>query len=247
MRKCTLRFKNVPDKVTEIGRTTDHAELLREKMDQCVKSIKDVGQLNTILIQLADDHSIRFKGFVASSPTDCLIAVIDRGGVFTITSGGKEQHGSLLLGKGLDIILNQNGDDKQDAVRTLLLSLKRAIVQYASLRDALGVIGDRTAYLINVEPTARAHQEMRAKLLSKLDKPVFVSRPLQELFDAVDPTADTGGGSAAYSLQLDRKCFWRQASLEDRRNLDPASNGSNDRMKWVAFPAGALSTGSPFP
>ena len=79
------------------------------------------------------------------------------------------------------------------------------------MQDALGIINDRTAYLLKVDPTPEAHEAVRKKLLSRQDKPVFISRPVPELFDAVDPTADTGGGSAAYTLRLDRKCFWRLA------------------------------------
>jgi hypothetical protein len=143
------------------------------------------------------------------------------------------------------VILRQGGLEDQHDAEALLGSLKRAVAEYASLSDALSIIGDRTAYMVHVNPSAKAHDDMRAKVLSKLDNPVFVSRPLLELFDGVDPTADTGGGSAAYSLKLDRKCYWRLASLDDRRNVDFANNTSNGRMKWQSFEPGQLISWKP--
>lgn len=88
---------------------------------------------------------------------------------------------------------------------------------------------------------------MREKLLSRLDKPVFAPRPIPELFDAVDPTADTGGGIASYSLQLDRKCHWRLAGLDDRRDVDFATNAraSNDHMRWLSYEPGQKVTWKP--
>ena len=41
---------------------------------------------------------------------------------------------------------------------------------------------------------------MRAKLLERIDNPVFISRPVLEPFDAVNPARDFGGGEAEYAL-----------------------------------------------
>ncbi len=87
----------------------------------------------------------------------------------------------------------------------------------------------------------------RQKLLGRLDKPVFSSRPIPGLFDAVDPTSDTGGGSAAYALKLERPCFWRVAGKEDRQDVDFAGNDSNNRLQWASFADGEAITWKPVP
>lgn len=228
-----------PDKFEEIKRhAPDHDKLLRLKLAEAIRSIASTDKLKQLLIKLAADHSIRFKGFVAGEPEEGLISVIERGGIFSIANASREEYGSLLQINGLDKILERAGLRDQNEVHDLLASLKNAIAEYASLKDALSIIGDRTAYLLHVEPTATAHEQARRRLLSRLDKPVFISRPIPEFFDAVDPTADTGGGVASYSLRLDRKCFWRLASRDDRQDVDYQNNSSNDRMKWQTFDAG---------
>ena len=237
-----------PEQFQEIKRQApDHDKLLQQKLAEAIKSITEPDKLKQLLIKLATDHSIRFKGFAASEPDEGLIAVIERGGIFSIANASREQYGSLLQINGLEKILVQAGWTDRAEARNLLKSLKKAIAEYASLKDALSIIGDRTAYLLHVEPTPAAHEQARRRLLSRLDKPVFISRPIPEFFDAVDPTADSGGGVASYSLRLDRKCFWRLASKEDRRNVDKANNASNDRMKWQTFNAGQLITWKPIP
>jgi hypothetical protein len=237
-----------PGKVTELSRPGgDRDKLMRGKMDEVVKSLGEPEKLKDLLVRLAADHSVRFKGFLSGDAGEGLAAVIERGGIFTFSGDGHEQHGSLLQASGMEIVLKQGDMEGNQDSRALLISLKKSIVEYASLKDALGIVGERQAFLIQVDPTAAAHEEVRKKLLSRLEKPVFVSRPLQEFFDAVDPTADVGGGTAAYSLQLDRKSYWRLASLEDRKKADFKKNTSNDRMKWQAFDPGQLISWRPIP
>ena len=65
--------------------------------------------------------------------------------------------------------------------------------------------------------------------------PVFMSRPLPELYDALDPPADDSDGeSGFYSLKLDQKSYWRLAGQKYRTNLEPVANPSDARtkMKW---------------
>jgi hypothetical protein len=230
--------KMFPGKVKEIRQSARRrGRLLRDKMAEAIKSLKEPKKLKLLILQLADKKMIRFKGFSASEPEESLVYIIESGGIFSYLSQPGERHGSLLQPNGLDKILKQAKLKGRKGPRQLLGNLKEAIFEYATLKDALSIIGDRVAFLIRVSPTAQAHEQMRKKLLQRVEKPVFVSRPVLELFDAVDPTADTGGGSAAYSLRLDRNCYWRQASLEDRRNVNFAKNPSNDRMKWQFFGA----------
>ncbi len=222
-----------PGKALEIKRDADeHRRLLTKQLDDSVKSLDKPDQLKRLLVDLSTNHSIRFKGFVAAEPNDSLPAVIERAGVFTVAGASGEQYGSLLQPNSVDKLLTGAGMSGKEEPRALLDSLKKAVEDYASMQDALGIINDRTAYLLKVDPTPEAHEAVRKKLLSRQDKPVFISRPVPELFDAVDPTADTGGGSAAYTLRLDRKCFWRLAGADDRKNVDFTNNASNGRMKW---------------
>lgn len=229
------------------GSTAEQEKLLQAKIDETVKSVREPEKLKQLLTQLANNHSVRFKGFAANESGGDLQPLIERAGVFTISTPAVQLHGSLLQSGGLDKVLQQAKLQNEQEPRALLRSLKEAVAEYASLKDALSTIGGRNAYVLRVEPTAAAHEIMRRKLLSRLEKPVFISRPVLELFDAVDPTADTGGGSAIYTLRLDRKCYWRLASREDRANVDYARNASNDRMKWQPFEAGKSFQWKPIP
>jgi hypothetical protein len=123
---------------------------------------------------------------------------------------------------------------KDEKARDNLIAMKNAIVDYASLQDALNLMGARPAFLVQVGPTPEDHEMVREKLVSRYDTPVFVSRPLPELFDAVDPSSDTGGGLAEYTLTLDLPCYFRQVSTKDRVNIAFADNKGNlPRMKWL--------------
>lgn len=135
-----------PDQFREMKRhAPDHDKLLQEKMEESIKSIREPDKIKRLLARLATDHAIRFKGFTASDPNQSLTAVIERGGIFTMAAASREQHGSLLQTNGLEKILDQVGlrDDRE--AHELLNSLKKAIAEYASLKDALSIIGDRTA------------------------------------------------------------------------------------------------------
>ena len=127
--------------------------------------------------------------------------------------------------------------DKQPELRVLLDSLKEAAHEYASIKDAVTIIGNRPAFIIQVEPTAKAHEAVRMQLLNLDGTPVFVPRPVFELFDAVDPAAAIGGGAARFSLKLDTKCHWRQVGREDRKKTDFQNNATNKKMRWQDFPA----------
>ena len=235
-----------PGKVREIrGNAEERGRLLRQKRDDSIKSLKEPEKLEKLLAGLSADHGLHFRGLDASAPADSLPTVIEMGGIFTIDNGPK--YGSLLQSNGLDRVLAEAGMGDQQEPRTLLTNLRKAVADYASLDDALRVINGRTAYLLEVEPTAAAREAVRQKLLSRLDKPVFISRPLSELFDAVDPSGGGGSSSAEYTLTLDGKCFWRLASMEDRRGVDFSGNDSNDRMKWTSFDANKVIAWTPIP
>ncbi len=236
-----------PGKVLEIKMAAEERDkLLSQKMEETIKSISEPEKTTLLLAQLSKDHSIRFKGF-GGEPGESLSGLIERGGIFTMTKSPREQHGSLLQADSPEKILREAGLNDNQESRTLLGNLKKATAEYASLKDALSIIGNRIGYLIQVEPSAAVHDEVRRKLLTRLDNPVFVSRPLLAFFDGVDPTADTGTGFATYNLRLDRKCFFRAASLEDRKNVDFQNNASNDRMKWRSFEASRLIFWKPIP
>lgn len=233
-------------KVREIsGGEAERDRLLRQKRDDSVKSLKEPEKLQKLLLSLSADHGVRFRGLDAGAPADSLPAVIEMGGIFTIDNGPK--YGSLLQSNGLDRVLAEAGMGDQEGPRALLTGLRKAVSDYASLQDALRVINGRTAHLLEVEPTAAAHEAVRQKLLSRLDKPVFISRPLSELFDAVDPSGGGGSSSAEYTLMLDSKCFWRLGSKEDRKEVDFANNDSNARMKWTNFDANKVIAWTPIP
>jgi hypothetical protein len=208
---------------------------LGQKLDEVAKSLAEPEKLKQLLGRLAANHAVRFKGFAAGDGGDNLKAVIERGGIYSLGGESREEYGSLLQADSLSRILDRAGPDGQGEARTLLADLRRAVLEYASLHDALTVLGDRPGFLVHVEPTAAAHDKARQALVGRRDKPVFVSRPVPQLFDAVDPTADTGGGSAAYSLKLERKSFFRVAGRDNRQDVDFRFNRSNDRLKWQTF------------
>jgi hypothetical protein len=208
---------------------------LGQKLDEVVKSLAEPEKLKQLLGRLAANHSVRFKGFAAGDGGDNLKAVIERGGIYSLGGESREEYGSLLQADSLARVLDRAGADGQGEARALLADLRRGVVEYASLHDALTVLGDRPGFLVHVEPTAAAHEKARQALTGRRDKPVFVSRPVSQLFDAVDPTADTGGGSAAYSLKLERKSFFRVAGRDSRQDVDFRFNRSNDRLKWQTF------------
>ena len=233
-----------PDGVIEIeGTTQERDRLLATKRAEAVKSVKDHGKVKELLARLAANHSVEFKGFTGSDPADRVVAsVIGRGGVFTIKGS---RHGSLLQSTGLDTVASQA--DLEGADREILTSLKRAVADYASLDDALGILAERGGYLVKVTPTRQGHEKVRRELTSRVEKPVFVSRPLPQLFGAVDPTADKGGGLAEYTLQLDRPGYWRVPSQKDRLDIDFQVTRGKDRMKWQRFRASERVTWIPLP
>jgi len=235
-----------PGKVREIpGGAEERGRLLRQKRDDSVTALKEPEKLKKLLASLSTGHGVRFRGLDANAPAGSLPAVIEMGGIFTIDNGPK--YGSLLQSNGLDKVLAEAGMGDQEEPRALLTNLRKAVADYASLEDALRVTNGRTAFLLDVEPTAAPHEAVRQKLLSRLDKPVFISRPLSELFDAVDPSGGGSSSSAEYTLTLDGKCFWRLAGQEDRRDVDFANNDSNDRMKWTCFDANKVIAWTPIP
>lgn len=89
------------------------------------------------------------------------------------------------------------------------------------------------AFLVQVDPTAKAHADVRFQLLNRRDIPVFFSRPVFELFDAVGPPdTEIKVKVAAYSLKLSTPCYWRLVGAADRKNADFDSNNTNQKMKW---------------
>jgi hypothetical protein len=217
---------------------SEQNQMLSEHLDLAVKSLKETDKIQKLLAELNSDHAIGFNGYSLDAEDAGLKSLIASGGLYKIVSPAeKVQYGSLLRANALGRILAVSGVDKRPEARILLESLKKATHEYASIKDALTIIGDRTAFIIRVEPTAKAHELVCTHLLNRDLTPVFVPRPVFELFDAVDPAAGTGGGVARYSLKLDRKCNWRLVSSEDRRKTDFVNNPTNNKMKWLPFAA----------
>jgi hypothetical protein len=216
----------------------EHDQLLSEHLDLAVKSIKNADMVMKLIGLLNNEHSVRFNNYSPDSDDLGLKSIIANGGLYKITSpADKVQHGALLRTNSIERILAVAGMNTQSDARVLLESLKVATHEYASIKDAVTIMGNRPAFILRVEPTAKVHAAVRNNLLNRLGTPVFVPRPVFELFDAVDPAAGTGGGVARYSLKLDRKCNWRLVSSEDRRKTDYANNPTNHKMKWLSFAA----------
>ena len=228
-----------PDKVLAPKQgETERNKLLTDRLELAVKSMKDIPKIQQLLTKLNADHGIRFNGLSPEAGDMGLQSIVANGGLYRITSAKeKVQHDSLLRANAVDRLVAIAGMDENPEARLLLSSLKNATHKYASIKDAITIIGDRTAFILEVEPTSKAHEAVRSKLLGLDGTPVFVPRPVFELFDAVDPAAGTGGGAARYSLKLDTKCDWRQVSMEDRRKTDFQGNETNSKMQWQTFKA----------
>ena len=135
--------ESFPDQLSEIkGHAPDPDKLLQKTMQESIDSIREVDKLKRLLTRLGDDHSIRFKGFTTNNPNEGLKAVIARGGIYTMAGLSREEHGSLLQTNGLEKILDRAGLKDDHEAQELLDSLKKAITEYASLKDALSIIGD---------------------------------------------------------------------------------------------------------
>ena len=227
-----------PDKVRvpKLGESAQ-TELLNEHLDLAAKSIKETDKVKQLLRLLHDSHSIRFNGYSAEADDLGLRQIIANGGLYRVAAAEKVEHGSLLRANSVDRILKASGLEKQPSQRDLLDSLRTATHEYASIKDAVTVIGDRTAYILKVEPTAKAHEAVRMQLVNLDSTSVFIPRPVFELFDAVDPAAGSGGGVARYTLKLDRQCYWRLVSSEDRLKTDYEGNPTNKKMTWLSFAA----------
>lgn len=220
------------DKVTTIRgdtaqRDAQRTTLLKEQLKQSLDSIKDLGKLSELLSALAAKQ-IRFKGYIPSDPKEAIVRIIQRGGVFTFSVSAdpvlpKERHGSLLHTNGIDQLVGR-GKITGAEQRNLLHLFRRAVQDYAFMTDALSVVGERPAFLIYIGRSPEAHEDAMAKLLHRMDNPVFVPRTPPRLFDAVDPTEDVGGGSATYTLRLPRQCWWRWVGARDRKGLKRASS-----------------------
>ncbi len=178
------------------GDPAERKRLLLKERDESVKALEQPEKLKQLLVDLTTNHSVRFTGFDAAAPNDTLPVLVEAAGVFTISGPSGNQYGSLLQPNSVDKLLTAAGMGGKEEPRALLNGLVKAVQEYASLQDALSIINDRTAYLLKVQPTPAAHEAARKQLLSRQDKPVFISRPVPELFDAVDPSAGGGGGSA---------------------------------------------------
>jgi hypothetical protein len=214
----------------------ERRRLLGAKLAAANESIKNADALAKLLDRLATDHQLRFKGYTPEAADRGIAAIIERGGLFTVTvEGSPTTHASLLKADGLELIARRAAIGKGGAVRSMLEDLRKATAEFASFEDALRIAGDRPAFLVRLEPTAKAHEEVRRQLLNREGTPVFVPRPLLELFDAVDPAADTGGGIARYTLKLEKKCFWRLVGKENRANVDFDNTPGKDKMRWREF------------
>jgi hypothetical protein len=223
-----------PKRVQVIYRASVVQEkMLADRRKQVIASLKNEPELKKLLDQLAQDKNLMFKGFASGAQDKGLPAIIERGGIFSFPTKSGLRYSSLLQPSGLQRLARIAGMAKDSPARTLLLDLKGAIVEYASLRDALALIGNRPAYLVRVGPNSKAHEALRTKLISRLENPVFVTRPIPELFDAVDPSSDTGGGSAEFRLVLDLPCRFRQVSKKNRSEIDyPANKASLAQLQW---------------
>ena len=228
-----------PDKILVPKQGESERSLfLKERLDLAAKSFKDADKVRKLIAKLNGDHSVRFDGFSSDAEDSGLRSIIASGGLYRVgTSGEKVQYGSLLRANSVERILKLATLDNQPEPRVLLDSLKEAAHEYASIKDAVTIIGDRPAFILRVEPTAKAHEAVRMQLLNRAGTPVFVPRPVFELFDAVDPAGGTGGGIARYSLKLDTKCIWRHVSSKDRKETDYPANETNEDMKWKDYAA----------
>ncbi|MSQ93707.1 MAG: hypothetical protein EXR98_04030 [Gemmataceae bacterium] len=142
--------------------------LLSDHLDLAVKSLKGADKVQKLLGQLNSDYSVRFNGYSVDAKDLGLKSIIANGGLYRIASpADKMQYGSLLRANSVDRILTISGMDKQPDARALLESLKAATHEYASIKDAVTIIGDRTAFILRVEPTAAAHEVVRTHLLGR--------------------------------------------------------------------------------
>jgi hypothetical protein len=236
-----------PEKI--IRPNQDPAErrnLLKERREVASASIKNQPALADFLDRLAAVHGVRFKGFAPEAPDKGIATIIERGGLFTITVGGsRATHGSLLQGNGLDLVAARAGLNRNGSDRAVLETLRHAVAEYASFEDALMIIGDRPAFLLQLGPTQKEHERVRRQLLTREGTPVFVPRPLLELFNAVDPADDTGGAFARYTLKLERKCSWRLVGKAARIDTDFENTPVKNKLRWTDFDAGQTITWRP--
>lgn len=210
-------------------------EALTEKLEGLVKSLKNAEKLQALLVRLKEEKSVHFKGVDATLPDKGLRPVVKRGALYDV-KGIKTEYGSLLQYNGPEKLLARAGLNKSSDEAALIEDLRRMSLEYASLKDALAMIGSRRAHLIHVAPTSEEHAKVRKALLGHEGTPVFVPRPIPEPFDAVDPDSGEGGGDAEYALRLERKCYWRQVGKDDRLNFRPDAP-TNPKLRWASFGA----------
>ncbi len=222
------------------------ATLLQEKKEEVVQDLSDAKSLQQLLNTLKREHSISFKGHNSDEPDGGLKKIIERGSIFTISAASeKKEFGSLLQYNGAERILEHAKLLNDKKSKRLIEDLRKATVEFASFKDALTIIGNRSAFLIQVDPTPEAHEKLRKTLLARGETPVFIPRPVLELFDAVDPSKDEGEGYAKFVLKLETKCYWRLGGEDDQVGIDKDENLTNHRLLWTEFAPGLEIAWSP--
>ena len=230
-----------PSSTLQPGGKSQRKKFLDDRLEAAAKSITDANKLKNLLVDLDTGHAIRFRGFTADLKAFDLTSIIAEGGSFRIGVDSKAQYKSLLGKKSIDQILAVAGLDKDKEARDLLDSLRQATFDYAALHDAVIAIGERQAVVLRVERTAEAHALVRGKLLNRRFTPVFFSRPLFELFGAIDPAGGEGEASDKYSLLLKTTdCFWRVVGTAARKDADFDSTPGTKKMLWDQYPADTL-------
>jgi hypothetical protein len=227
-----------PGKVEEVG--SDHEKLLATKISALLNKIpkEDREYLKDIFKKLLEGKArVRFRGYVDGEPEESLRNITAQGGIFSYYHADEQRYESLLQPSGLEVLSQIGGFSGDKTAQRVFKTFREIVVEYASYRDALGIIGRRTAFLVHLDPTPEAHENARKKL-GLLERPLFVARPLPLLFDAIDPSADIGGGTSSYVLKLDRPCYWRLVCKRDRSNYDLSRAADQSRFQWKKYSAG---------
>ncbi len=213
--------KRFPGQVSALGPTTDRPLLLAEKRRELAGELGAPDAVRGLLGRLGQEQ-IRFAGAEGSPELDPLW---ERGGLFQL----KDSSAWLAQPGGRDLLLQLAHLGPED--RELLGRLHAALADCQSLADALRLAGERPAYLVRVGP---GEQRALQKQLAGAGLPVFAARAPLACFDAFEPAADTGSGLAAYTLRLDRPCYWRLVGRDDR----PGAALHEARARWQSVAAG---------
>ena len=239
-------LKLFPDRVVSLGATSEERmKAAGKKLDEVSKSI-DPDKLKKLFANLGKSaNSVKFFGF--SQDAQGVKRIIERGSIYYISDkSGDIQYGSLLQANSVKIIIYKTGLGSSEN-KAVLEQLRDATADFAAFKDALSILEKRNGYIVQVEPTPKAHAKLRKVLIDQKIALIFIPRPVSQLFDAVDPAAGSGRAFAEYALKIDSKCYWRLVSQDKRANVDYKENNTNDKMKWQMIPANQEIVWGPVP